>query len=609
MQKEKEIGKEIVEDEEERRKIEKKEIEKEKLEAKDLEKVINEVEIIPARKEHAEIPLIKLERAPELELKKLELSKEVPKIEKRKTTISIPIIRLQELPPMIKECKLDYKLPHIEKKKRLISVSIVRVTPPPKVSILLMEFDSEIRRPQQIILPKIKVPIYRKALFLSPKFLVETFDSTINEQLIKQLEKKEEVEIELQPVVEIETIEPTTPSSGAGEEEIPDFFESVFEVGDGIIKPGGPKIIIFKDIEGDSYIHFLENVCLRIYREMMGGEPKAVKIQELDDFNQHEIKKWLELGNKIFTIDFTIDKKITPQKLFEDQNKIHLLERLEETYTGNLGFLIFRVNKEEDFEYLKGELEKINLKAQGRLNIISLEAKKLPLELIELFSGMIKLKEILKQIEYIKGAETEGVPTIKAFDYISNVAFFKEDSYFNQIFEKIKKEEKGLFMESTNLSEEKESSLHFNIKVFLVRYWVHELRKGGKKLSTREEVMKEIQTEKEISNGVTPDVRVGSIVYEVETLFGPHPGGEPLMKINRTIDKYDRVSGIDQVNIVMDNFGCLLHLKELLRKKEQFKDKRFKVKFYTLDLQNGKLIPIEKFAKRFKELLRSEFRQ
>jgi hypothetical protein len=135
---------------------------------------------------------------------------------------------------------------------------------------------------------------------------------------------------------------------------------------------------------------------------------------------------------------------------------------------------------------------------------------------------------------------------------------------------------------------------------------VHELRKKGEKLSTRKEIMEKVRTEEELSEGVVPDVLIesdaGKEVYEVETLFGPHPEGEPDLKITKTIDKYDKVSDITKVNIVMDNFGFLLHLKELLNKKEHFKNKQFKVEFYTLDLQNMKLISIDEFVKELKKI-------
>jgi hypothetical protein len=571
MQKEKAVKEETVE-EEERRKRRREEAKKEESKLKVSEGVGERAEI---KDKHAVLPLIKLEKTSELELKKLEVSKEIPQIKKRKITVSIPIIKLQEPFLMLKEYELDYKLPHVEKRRRLLTTPIIRVNSFPKTSILLTKFDSEIRIPPPKP-PKIKVPIYQKGAAISPKFLLKTFDSTV------------------------------PPPS----DEIPDFLEFAFGSEGGKIRARGPKIILFKDLENDSYINFLENVCLRIYREMKGGEPKAVKIRKLDDMNKREVEKWLEAGGKIFTIDMEAVKAMkdkgegTKEVLDED----HLQERLEETYSEKLGFIIFTVKKEEEFENLRRLLHKINMKTQGRLNIIELEARKLPLKLIELSSGMISLEEIRGLIEK-KGVEVkvEKIP-ILSFDFIFNKALFREDSLFNEALEKIKKEEKGLFRESTNPAKEAESPLHFNIKVFLVRYLVYKLREGGESLSTREEIMKKIETEKELPEEVIPDVKVGSEVYEVETLFGPHAGGEPTLKINKTVDKYDKVSpNITKVNIVMDNFCFLLHLKELLEKREHFKNKKYKkfdVEFYTLDLQNKKLKSILDFAKEIKTLIK-----
>jgi len=46
-------------------------------------------------------------------------------------------------------------------------------------------------------------------------------------------------------------------------------------------------------------------------------------------------------------------------------------------------------------------------------------------------------------------------------------------------------------------------------------------------------------------------------------------------------------------------------MKELFRKKKYLKGKRFNVEFYTLDLQNKKLISLSDFAEKFKQCLSS----
>jgi len=57
-----------------------------------------------------------------------------------------------------------------------------------------------------------------------------------------------------------------------------------------------------------------------------------------------------------------------------------------------------------------------------------------------------------------------------------------------------------------------------------------------------------------------------------------------------------------RVNIVMDNLGFLLHLRDLKEKEMLFKNKEFEVKFYTLDLKNKKLISMREFIKELENL-------
>ncbi len=591
MMQEREVTKaEIVEEEE--RKERREEAKKEESKVKISEKGEKEAEAVSSKEKHIEVPIIKLEKISELELKKLELDKSIPQIEKRKTIVSIPILKLQEPSLMLKELELDYKIPLIEKRKKLLKIPIFKTSSPRKVSITIT-FDSEIREPRPFVLSKPKVPLYKKYSFVSLKFLLESFDSAISEEVKKRLEEAKELKKDI--TKEVKPAEPTSPSSGGEGEEIPDFLEVAFGSACGKIRGKGPKIILFKDREDDSYINFLENVCLRIYREIEGGEPKTVKILKLDDMNKREIEKWLEVGGKIFTIDMENCDKL---------DETHLRERLEETYPERLGFIIFTVRSMDKFKNVGVLLQNIKNETQIRFNIIELEARELPVKLIELASGMIKLEKPLEK-KYIE-VNGKRVPIGDTFDSLFNIYLFNEDSLFKNALEKIKKEERGLFKESTKPSKEAESPLHFNIKVFLVRYLVDELRKKGEKFSTREEIMEKVRTEEELSEGVVPDVLIesdaGKEVYEVETLFGPHPEGEPDLKITKTIDKYDKVSDITKVNIVMDNFGFLLHLKELLNKKEHFKNKQFKVEFYTLDLQNMKLISIDEFVKELKKI-------
>jgi hypothetical protein len=160
---EKEVAKEEIVEEEER-KERREEAKKEESKVKISEKGEKEAEVIPSKEKHIEVPIIKLEKVSEL--KKLELDKSIPQIEKRKTVVSIPILKLQEPSLMLKELELDCKIPLIEKRKKQLKIPIIKVASPPKVSIPII-FDSEIREPRPIVLSKPKVPLYKKGILLT----------------------------------------------------------------------------------------------------------------------------------------------------------------------------------------------------------------------------------------------------------------------------------------------------------------------------------------------------------------------------------------------------------------------------------------------------------
>jgi len=527
------------------------------------------------------IPIIKLEKL-SIETRILKLNFEVPEIKKEELVISVPFVKLEVKPSVVIRQKFNDKLVIKKQEEILPTVPIIRLETLNKVQFI-QKFDQEIRRIKE---EKIESPVpffvVEKKISL-PEYLGNFNSKVLTISRTKPL--KEETEVKK---VEIEEEKIASEEAGApsgGEEEIFYFFKFSFGSEGGKIRRKSPKIILFKDVEKDSYINFLENVCLRIYEEIEGGEPKAEKIEKMDDLNKIEIERWLEAGGKIVTINLDSLKNIN------DIDQDHLRERLEETYSSKLGFIIFTTRDKETFEAFKTLLQNINLKSQTRLNIAYIEARPLPLDLIKLSSGMIDLAEP-KQIK-VEGVD--GIPTLDTFDSLFNYYALKErDRYF----EEIKNEEDGLFKYVTVKSEE-ESELHFNIKVFIVRYWVNKLRKEGKHLETTEEIKKFIQTEEKIGEK-TPDVRVVNNgveeFYEVETLFGE--GEDADTKIVKTIDKY---TNNEKVNIVMDNFGFLLHLKDLERIKKDKKHNK-NVEFYTLDLKNNKLISIEEFKEKLKEL-------
>jgi len=71
------------------------------------------------------------------------------------------------------------------------------------------------------------------------------------------------------------------------------------------------------------------------------------------------------------------------------------------------------------------------------------------------------------------------------------------------------------------------------------------------------------------------------------------------MLIRKSMKQLISITNEEKVNIVMDNFGFLLHLKDLERRKKHYKN----VEFYTLDLKNKELVSIEEFEKELRKVL------
>lgn len=123
-------------------------------------------------------------------------------------------------------------------------------------------------------------------------------------------------------------------------------------------------------------------------------------------------------------------------------------------------------------------------------------------------------------------------------------------------------------------------------------------REAFKPLDIKRRVETLIESETPIDqNGPIPDIfeKLGSEVYEVETLFAEDGEGKtPREKINQTIDKY-RGEKLNRINIIFDNLTLLRHLKEIsdieyIRTDMKNDNSEPLVKFWTLNVKTGKLI-------------------
>jgi hypothetical protein len=510
---------------------------------------------------------------------------------------SLPVVTSHTPPIKVPFFSLLRPLPvRVTKRFHLDVVSLTERKVPLVVPFLNLEKEVKVSVTQDFYIKTAKirkkmtmlqVPFYHVGQFIAPTvgnhFDMEIYTVPQVLSVTSTVKKDEALQKMLKETLmkEMPSVAPALEKAGgsaSSEEEMPDFFELAFGSEGGRIRGRGPKIILFKDVEGDSYINFLEETCLRIYREIEGGEPKAKKLVKLDDLNKIEIEKWMSAGGRIITIDLD---RFDLSKISKDS----LRERLEETYSSGLGFIIFATKNQVNFELTRRMLQEIYFECQGRLNIVFLEARKLPLGLVRLASGMLDLSEPVVRIR------VGEVPSGFTFDYVMNEALFKEDSAFNKALREIMGEEGGLFKSATARAEN-ESDLHYAIKVFVVRSLVGELRKRGRALSSREEIEKIVKTEVREGENV-PDIQVeGGEAYEVETLFGEGESADK--KLDETIRKYRGA----KVKIVMDNFGFLLHLRDLSRVRKHYRN----VEFYTLDLKNKRLVSQNEFIKELKKV-------
>jgi hypothetical protein len=166
---------------------------------------------------------------------------------------------------------------------------------------------------------------------------------------------------------ETQAVVPALEKAGGGAgsvEEIPDFFELVFEGDGGKLRGGGSKVILFKDLENDSYIDFLEQVLFRVFREVYKRKPEGVRLHVTDPLFKEKIEEQLDPSYKIITVNMenlnaiVKDKNILKFTGWErngrnaitvEINAEKLVERLSEMYAKGPGYLILWTKTNEKY--------------------------------------------------------------------------------------------------------------------------------------------------------------------------------------------------------------------------------------------------------------------
>lgn len=551
------------------------------------------------------IPIVKLEK-PQEEMKKIEIDKNISEIKKETQKITIPIIELEKANVELKDVKFISTLPKIQIKVDKLELPLIKLDRLREIGCLITTFDDKLPQISPIPSPILRVPIYR----LSKNVIreaISSFDSRVDTQIPQLL--IEEVLAKRQKTDTAST--ESEPFGGEnGSEEIPDIVDFVFGVSNSKISSKGPKIVLYKELENDSTIGGFETLCMRIYREKHGGEPKFRPRKKLDEFNIREIERWDEAGRKIITIDLDNDKKEEVYAWFREEK---LREPVGRTITGDVGFIIFKTRDANLYEYCKKIMENLEDEIEHPLDVAYVEPKSLSFdvkkELSSLAWGNLKLDEA-----------NEFAVKLPKFERFIGTGVF--DDIFNKLskksFENRLESLKGSAYHNATKPHEGESIEHKEIKWFVVKYLTKRLTREGvlKPKNPKEpkafEINGTIRTEednKEELGGKVADVldTFNKEAYEIETLFAEDGEGKTAEeKLNYTIDKYKELRNIRKINIVFDNLTLLRYLRVLRNVKENKpKEEKERVEFYTLDTQNDKLIPSEEVIKNMTQLFKS----
>lgn len=390
----------------------------------------------------------------------------------------------------------------------------------------------------------------------------------VDEGAVKPIQPQEEI-TQVPHAVEAQT----EGAMETGGEELRDPLEFLFDNGAGKVRDVEPLVVLFKDHPDDSYIQTFEALLLRIYREKHGGRPEVKKLSLREDWNKQEVEQWLDEGEYAL-IDLDTESVEIDKELLGD--------RLWSIFSKRRGIVIFHTKNYETFERYERMLSRINWnKLHLGAKIVEIEEpRKLSLEkklqLASLLFMDIKEKTVPLEMDKMLNASR------------------------GEYERKLKKLSKRYYEISGILKPgENESSEHLYGKAFIVHHLIKRLEEKGVIPRSGEKDWKlirdTIKTE-EPKDGIIVDVCFDNENYEFETLFE-----EGFAKIHKTLRKYGNLQA--NVNIVVEPITAFLHAKEfaeLMRIVKQLYP-TLNVGFYTLDVKNEKLKPLNDYLKELKE--------
>ncbi len=446
---------------------------------------------------------------------------------------------------------------------------------------------------------------YVEIIGMLPAYVNESIDAIIAEKGGVYL-RGTQTELTL-PLEEIQR--PRTQSGDVGVESVskllPEDAEPVYElifeeksgkgVGGAVTYSGETVYIVFQkpfshEYECKDTLHYL---CLRSLREYV-GEAKTRAIS--GEYGKDEVERYL--GEKGITI--IDEEKLKEKGLFKETAQGLILEIKEEALADRLRsfaegfkFVIFYVAPKES-RILYEKLWKLRSKFHDKIFWIT------PKQTITL-ENVVKISKLIWAFVDIPGVGNYD----DLFGYGKNVYYGKLEDVREAVMHGLEKPYP--IVKTHRLGHE--SREHYLLKCFVAKSFVdkppEEMVLSRVPKERRYEKIKfeyEFEPSKIIADAYIEDDK---IAIEVETLFEEGAfGGEPIAKIrDETVEKYLKHEiPINKLWILMENVTVARHLRELLMLRDLYKrrrekeEMRFSVDFFTLDLKNERLMPIEEFA-------------
>ena len=442
--------------------------------------------------------------------------------------------------------------------------------------------------PQKVSLPKPK-PAMLPTIPICSRILPKELPQIDKLNLLIEASKDA---IKEQPRVETkieEEVKPSAPGTGISVGVLPNFYELFLECieggrVEGAFSSGKPVILVLSD-SGDKFGETVQIICQEIYKERPGGWPGFEVASTEEGKTQIEMFK----EPRLIFIDESEDQYyVRNDKDKEAWEKI--CDRITEfASVQETGFFIFNIREDEATKFyyrLKGKFPSIP-------EIYLLKMRNLSLELKERIASLTwGLTEITNITDIIK---EKGKPRLQTFDDF----FSRAKKRFENCLEGVLKEKDCRYFWVTQPNRGEESPVHFQLKAFIVRYYVKEQRleeKGQEESQIADEIRTQIPTEYELNKDIIADVysRRDSVAIEAETLYEGELG-----RLKKTLTKYKGKAL--PLRIILSNLTFLRHFKELKALKEKHY-RNMNLDFWALDLKEGRPIPLSEIEEKTREL-------